>query len=83
MAKLEKEDALRVLQILLSNGFINNVNEVNEGSSLFTDISMDNLDKMEFIIALEHAFDININDTAADRCDTLGDVFEIIANIID
>jgi len=46
----------------------------------YHDLDMDSLDQVEFIIALEHEFKIEVPDWEADRLVTVGDAVDLIAD---
>jgi len=47
---------------------------------IYHDLELDSLDQVEFLIALEHEFKIEIPDWEADRVVTVGDAVDLIAD---
>lgn len=60
-----------------------NEDEVTMDSSFIDDLGADSLDVVEFIMALEEEFDIEIPDEAAEKVETVGDVVEYIKSRVD
>jgi acyl carrier protein len=50
-----------------------------QGIAVFTtDLGADSLDIVELVMALEEEFEITIPDDVAERCNTLGDVIDVL-----
>lgn len=60
-----------------------NEDEVTMEASFVDDLGADSLDVVEFIMALEEEFDIEIPDEAAEKVTTVGDVVEYIKSRVD
>lgn len=60
-----------------------NEDEVTMEASFVDDLGADSLDVVEFIMALEEEFDIEIPDEAAEKVGTVGDVVEYIKSRVD
>lgn len=60
-----------------------NENEITTDSVFTEDLGADSLDVVEFIMALEEEFDIEIPDEAAEKVSTVGDVVEYIRSHVD
>lgn len=54
--------------------------EITMESSFIDDLGADSLDIVEFIMALEEEFDLEIPDSEAEKITTVGDVVEYIKN---
>lgn len=53
-------------------------NNVNQEASFIDDLGADSLDIVEFIMALEEEFDIEIPDNDAEKVVTVGDVVDYL-----
>jgi len=53
---------------------------INENTHLSNDLGLDSLDQVEFGLALEDEFDIEIPDEEAEQIVTIGDAVELIAD---
>lgn len=60
-----------------------NEDEVAMDSVFTEDLGADSLDVVEFIMALEEEFDIEIPDEAAEKVVTVGDVVEYVKSRVD
>lgn len=60
-----------------------NEDEVTMESVFTEDLGADSLDVVEFIMALEEEFDIEIPDEAAEKVVTVGDVVEYVKSRVD
>lgn len=52
-----------------------------EALSLSEDLNCDSLDKMELLMALEEEFGIEIDETAADEADTVGELLALVEGV--
>ena len=52
--------------------------ELTEETNLTTDLSLEDLDVMDFIARLENRYDISISDATVEMCNTIGDIMEVI-----
>jgi acyl carrier protein len=53
---------------------------INDNTHLYNDLQLDSLDQVEFGLALEDEFDIEIPDEEAEQIVTVGDAVELIAD---
>ncbi|CAM2953980.1 acyl carrier protein [Hathewaya histolytica] len=60
-----------------------NEDEVTMEASFVDDLGADSLDVVEFIMALEEEFDIEIPDESAENVKTVGDVVEYIKSCVE
>lgn len=67
----------RVKAIIVEHLSVNE-DEVTLDASFVDDLGADSLDVVEFIMALEEEFDMEIPDEAAEKVATVGDVVEYI-----
>lgn len=58
------------------------VDKITEDTRITDGLGMDSLDLVEVIITLEKEFDCNIPDEDYEFCQTVADVFKIVANRI-
>lgn len=72
----------KVKQIIVDQLSVNE-DEVSMDSSFVDDLGADSLDVVEFIMALEEEFDIEIPDEAAEKVVTVADVVEYIKSRVD
>jgi len=72
----------KVKQIIVDQLSVNE-DEVLMDSSFVDDLGADSLDVVEFIMALEEEFDIEIPDEAAEKVVTVADVVEYIKSHVD
>lgn len=68
----------RVKHILVELYAIKPEMEINDHSTLRGDLDMDSLDAVEFIMALEDVFMIEIDDQDSEKMVTYGDVVDYI-----
>ena len=66
----------RVLEIVAANLESFDVNRTGTCASFARDLHVDALEKIEFMVALETAFDIHISDLEAERIDTVQDAVD-------
>jgi acyl carrier protein len=51
-------------------------------ASFTEDLNADSLDLVEFVMALEEAFDITVDETELDGVDTVGQAYELVVSKI-
>jgi len=69
---------LEKIEALISEQFGVDKSEISLGTSFVEDLNADSLDVVEFIMALEEEFDIQINDEDVENIKTVGDVVNYI-----
>jgi acyl carrier protein len=52
--------------------------QVTEAASFADDLDADSLDLVEFVMALEEEFDINVEEQELEGVDTIGQAFELV-----
>ena len=78
---LSKQDAEAVIQILIRELDVA-ANQVTSGARLDEDLGADSLTKVEINMALEDQFDLSIPDEQAERIQTVGDLVEVLAELL-
>ncbi len=71
----------RVLEILLTrfdSAFMPSKEMITLDSSLYDDIGMESLDVIDFLIGVETAFSVNMNDAEAKNVRTIRDVIRFL-----
>jgi acyl carrier protein len=68
----------RVIEVVTKSLGVAESKRVGPSASLTRDLRVDALDKIEIILALEDAFDINISDLDAERVDTVRDAVDCV-----
>lgn len=68
----------KVAEIIGEQLEVDNINEINEKTSLMKDLEADSLDAVEVIMALEDEFDIEIPDEDAEKFENIGDIAKYI-----
>ncbi len=48
----------------------------------FAELDMDSLELLEFVVAVENIFDVDLDDDSLANCLTLGDAAQLITNMI-
>lgn len=76
MSRVERV-AERVFQCAAEQAGVS-VSSVRSDSHIVADLGMDSLDIIEFLMAIEEEFEIEIADEDAERCSTVGDVIELV-----
>jgi acyl carrier protein len=71
----------KVLQIICDNLGVNRA-AITPASSFFDDIGADSLDTVEFVMALEKEFGVDIADEDTDKIKTVGDLIDYLARRI-
>ena len=56
--------------------------EVTLDSNLVNDLGADSLDLVELIMAIEEEFDLEIEDEAAEKCQTVQDIFDLVSKLL-
>ncbi len=56
--------------------------EVTAEKNLIDDLGADSLDAVELIMSLEKDLNIRIEDEDADRCETVGDVYQLVERLV-
>ena len=69
---------LEKIEALISEQFGVDKSDISLGTSFVEDLNADSLDVVEFIMALDEDFDIQINDEDAENIKTVGDVVNYI-----
>ncbi|HQC36582.1 MAG TPA: acyl carrier protein [Bacillota bacterium] len=69
---------LEKIEALISEQFGVDKSEISLNTSFVEDLNADSLDVVEFIMALEEEFDIQINDEDVENIKTVGDVVNYI-----
>lgn len=69
---------LEKIEALISEQFGVDKSEIGMSTSFVEDLNADSLDVVEFIMALEEEFDIQINDEDVENIKTVGDVVNYI-----
>jgi len=68
----------RVIEVVAKSLGVAESKRMGPSASLTRDLRVDALDKIEVILALEEAFDINISDLDAERVDTVRDAVDCV-----
>lgn len=68
---------------LVAEEFGVNRDTVTADTHLERDLGCDSLDLIELTMALEDEFSTQINDDDAYRCKTVGDIFNLVSNVLD
>eukprot|EP00483_Globobulimina_turgida_P000790 UN00791 len=81
MQNLEKADVLkRIRTVLLAMERAQTEHKtIGHHTHLYNDLGLDSLDVVEFGLALEHEFDVEIPDEEAEQIVTIGDAVNVIA----
>lgn len=69
---------LEKIEALISEQFGVDKADINLNTSFVEDMNADSLDVVEFIMALEEEFDIQINDEDVENIKTVGDVVNYV-----
>lgn len=72
----------QLMDVFESIGWIDMEKAVNEDSRLDDDLGFDSLDKIEVCMQIEKDFGIEIHDDEMDRIKTVGDVVNLLDEII-
>lgn len=72
----------QLMDVFESIGWIDMEKAVNEDSRLDDDLGFDSLDKIEVCMEIEKDFGIAIHDDEMDRIKTVGDVVNLLDEII-
>jgi acyl carrier protein len=68
----------RVKNVLVDLDYIKPDTEINGNITIQGDLDLDSLDSVEFIMAIEDEFGIEIDDNDSEKMKTLGDVIEYL-----
>jgi acyl carrier protein len=68
----------RVKNVLVDLDYIKPDTEINGNTTIQGDLDLDSLDSVEFIMAIEDEFGIEIDDNDSEKMKTLGDVIEYL-----
>lgn len=75
---MSKSTIERLHTLLVDGNTINEHEEIKETQHLETDLGMDSLDAVEFIMAIEDEFDIELPDDESEALTTVGSVVELV-----
>ncbi len=81
MKKMKREDIERKVNEVLVEHLDPGDKGVNDETSLVDDLNADSLDVLVIIMELEKEFGIEIEDEDADKCKTVGDVYELVERL--
>ena len=76
---MKKEDILAKLKKIIASIMKIDVSGITEASRLKEDLKADSLDKINMLMALEEAYDIEMDEDEALAFKTVGDVVEYLA----
>ena len=76
---MKKEDILAKLKEIIASIMKIDVSGITEASCLKEDLKADSLDKINMLMALEEAYDIEMDEDEALAFKTVGDVVEYLA----
>lgn len=76
---MKKEDILAKLKEIIESIMKIDVSGITEASRLKEDLKADSLDKINMLMALEEAYDIEMDEDEALAFKTVGDVVEYLA----
>lgn len=76
---MKKEDILAKLKEIIADIMKIDVSGITEASRLKEDLKADSLDKINMLMALEEAYDIEMDEDEALAFKTVGDVVEYLA----
>lgn len=68
----------KLLGLLHKDGHLEDTSSLKPEASLKEDLCMDSLDTVEFIMAVEEEFNIEISDEESDKILTVGEVLDFI-----
>lgn len=57
------------------------VSTVKQEDHLFNDIGMDSLDAVEFLMAIEDEYDLELEDSVAEKAKTVKDVVDFLVSV--
>jgi acyl carrier protein len=74
---------LEKVRSLIANELGVDADTITEDSHIIDDLGADSLDAVELIMALEEAFDIEIDDDAASEILTVQDILDYLETVVD
>jgi acyl carrier protein len=74
---------LEKVRSLIANELGVDADTITEDSHIIDDLGADSLDAVEIIMALEEAFDIEIDDDAASEILTVQDILDYLETVVD
>jgi acyl carrier protein len=77
---MTKEEILARIQEMIAETLEIDGSTVTENTSIIDDLGADSISIMEFTLALEDEFNIEISDEDAENIRTIGDVVEYVAS---
>lgn len=76
---MKKEEIFGIVKTITSDLLGQNLEDVKMESNFSTDLGADSLDKVELIMEVEKQLDIQIEDSAADKIQTVENLVDFIA----
>lgn len=82
---MEKKEIFEKARSIIAEFGLNveDPSKVKLDSNFDTDLSLDSLDKVEILMALEDEFSIEIPDERAQKCATVSDLVDLVHELID
>lgn len=80
---LSKEELLKKVCELAAEQVNADASQITEQTSFVADLEYDSLEKVEFMIALEETFDLEIPDEDAQGVETIAEVLDLIGRHLD
>lgn len=80
-ALLSKKDSQTVIEILTKELDVR-PNQLTPDAKLTEDLGADSLSKVQIIMKLEDEFEITVPDEQAEKVNTVGDVFHLLAMLL-
>lgn len=77
-----KEEILARIKEILIDKFDREDSELSHDTSFVNDLNFDSLDQVEFVMALEDEFDLNIPDEQAEKIQTIGQAADSIEHFM-
>lgn len=74
---------LEKVRSLIANELGVDADTITEDSHIIDDLGADSLDAVELIMALEEAFDIEIDDDTASEIQTVQDILDYLETVVD
>lgn len=68
---------LERIQTLVHTHFGNDIADIKPEADIIADLGLDSLDTVEFVMAAEEEFGIEISDEDAEKCLTIGQAVEL------
>ncbi len=79
---LSETDTKAVLDILVEQLGVQE-NQLTADARLEEDLGADSLDRVEIIMSVDERFNLSVPDEAAERVSSVGDLFELLAELIE